>query len=110
MDPEVGHIFPRRHPLDLKFAGVCPFPGDCLEGVAAGPAIIARTGASLERLDGSHPQREIEADYLGQLCAQLAMTLSPPRIIMGGVVMSQARVLPLIPPQPPDWFGGYIHP
>src|SRR5258705_8431480 len=64
MHPEVGQIYPRRHPLDLAFAGVCPFHGDCLEGVAAGPAIIARTGASLERLDESHPQWEIEADYL----------------------------------------------
>ncbi len=108
MHPEVGHIYPRRHPLDLAFAGVCPFHGDCLEGVAAGPAIIARTGASLERLDESHPQWEIEADYLGQLCAQLVMTVSPQRIVMGGGVMSQARLLPLIRPRMSHWLGGYI--
>jgi fructokinase len=108
MHPEVGHIYPRRHPLDLEFAGVCPFHGDCLEGVAAGPAIIARTGASLERLDESHPQWEIEADYLGQLCAQLVMTVSPQRIVMGGGVMSQTRLLPLIRPRLSHWLGGYI--
>ncbi len=108
MHPEIGHIYPRRHPLDLEFAGVCPFHGDCLEGVAAGPAIIARTGVSLERLDESHPQWEIEADYLGQLCAQLVMTVSPQRIVMGGGVMNQTRLLPLIRPRLTHWLGGYI--
>src|ERR1700688_440495 len=108
MHPEVGHIYPRRHPLDLKFAGVCPFHGDCLEGVASGPAIIARTGASLEQIGEVHPQWEIEADYLGQLCAQLVVTVSPQRIIMGGGVMIQTRLLPLIRPRLRHWLGGYI--
>jgi fructokinase len=108
MHPEVGHIYPRRHPLDLEFAGLCPFHGDCLEGIAAGPAIIARTGSSLEQLDESHPQWQIEADYLGQLCAQLTVTVSPQRIVMGGGVMSQARLLPLIRPRLRHWLGGYI--
>jgi fructokinase len=108
MHPEIGHIYPRRHPLDLQFEGVCPFHHDCLEGVASGPAIIARTGASLERLDESHPQWEIEADYLGQLCAQLVVTVSPQRIVMGGGVMSQTRLLPLIRPRLRHWLGGYI--
>jgi fructokinase len=108
MHPEIGHIYLRRHPLDRGFDGVCPFHGDCLEGVASGPAIIARSGASLEQLDESHPQWEIEADYLGQLCAQLVATVSPQRIIMGGGVMSQARLLPLIRPRLRHWLGGYI--
>jgi fructokinase len=108
MHPEIGHIYPRRHPLDLRFDGVCPFHGDCLEGVASGPAILARTGASLQQLDGAHPQWEIEADYLGQLCAQLVVTVSPQRIVMGGGVMSQARLLPLIRPRLRHWLGGYI--
>jgi len=108
MHPEIGHIYPRRHPLDLGFDGVCPFHGDCLEGVASGPAILARTGASLQQLDDTHPQWEIEADYLGQLCAQLVATVSPQRIVMGGGVMSQARLLPLIRPRLRYWLGGYI--
>jgi fructokinase len=108
MHPEIGHIYLRRHPLDLGFGGVCPFHGDCLEGVASGPAIIARTGAMLRQLDESHPQWEIEADYLGQLCAQLVATVSPQRIIMGGGVMSQARLLPLIRSRLRHWLGGYI--
>ena len=108
MHPEIGHIFPRRHPLDLGFDGVCPFHGDCLEGLASGPAILARTGSSLQQLDESHPQWQIEADYLGQLCAQLVVTVSPRRIIMGGGVMSQTRLLPLIRARLLHWLGGYI--
>jgi fructokinase len=109
MHPEIGHIYPRRHPLDVGFAGVCPFHGDCVEGVASGPAILARTGASLAQLDEQHPQWEIEADYLGQLCAQLVVTVSPQRIIMGGGVMTQTRLLPLIRPRMQHWLGGYIN-
>jgi fructokinase len=108
MHPEIGHIYPRRHPLDREFPGVCPFHGDCLEGLASGPAILARAGASLEQLGEAHPQRQIEADYLGQLCAQLVMTVSPRRIVMGGGVMKQAGLLPLIRRRSQHWLGGYI--
>jgi fructokinase len=108
MHPEVGHIHPRRHPLDSGFEGVCPFHGDCLEGLASGPAIVARSGAMLQQLDANHPQWQIEADYLGQLCAQLVLTVSPRRIVMGGGVMSQERLLPLIRPRLLHWLGGYI--
>lgn len=108
MHSEMGHVFPRRHPLDLGFAGVCPFHRDCLEGVASGPAILARTGALLQELDAAHVQWEIEADYLGQLCALLVTTVSPRRIVMGGGVMSQARLLPLVRERMRHWLGGYI--
>jgi len=108
MHPEIGHIFPRRHPLDLGFSGTCPFHGDCMEGLASGPAIVARSGKSLLQLDEAHPQWEIQADYLGQLCAQLVLTVSPQRIILGGGVMSQARLFPLIRQRVRHWLGGYI--
>jgi fructokinase len=108
MHPEIGHVYPRRHPLDVGFDGVCPFHGDCLEGLASGPAILARTGSSLENLDEAHPQWQIEADYLGQLCAQLVLTVSPQRIVMGGGVMSQARLLPLIRQRLRHRLGEYI--
>jgi fructokinase len=107
MHPEIGHIHPRRHELDLDFAGVCPFHGDCLEGLASGPAILARTGSELQHLAAAHVQWEIEADYLGQLCAQLVLTLSPQRIIAGGGVMTQ-RLFPLVRQRTLHWLGGYI--
>jgi fructokinase len=107
MHPEIGHIHLRRHELDLNFAGVCPFHGDCLEGLASGPGIVARTGSELQDLDAAHVQWEIEADYLGQLCAQLALTVSPQRIIMGGGVMDE-RLFPLVRRRTLHWLGGYI--
>jgi fructokinase len=106
--PEIGHIRPRRHPGDLSFSGVCPFHGDCVEGLASGPAIVARTGGELQNLHPAHAQWDIEADYLGQLCAQLVLTLSPRRIIMGGGVMSQQRLLTPIRQRLQQWLGGYI--
>jgi fructokinase len=108
MHPEMGHIYPRRHPLDIGFEGVCPFHRDCLEGLASGPAILARTGSSLQDLDAAHPQWDIQADYLGQLCAHLVVTLSPQRIVMGGGVMSQTRLLTPIRHRLRHWLGGYI--
>jgi len=108
MHPEIGHLFPRRHPLDVNFKGICPFHDDCLEGLASGTAIIARTGFSLDQLAISHPQWEIEADYLGQLCAQLVLMISPRRIVIGGGVMGQTRLLPMIREQTCHWLRGYI--
>lgn len=108
MHPEIGHIHPRRHPRDMEFSGVCPFHGDCLEGLASGPAIVARSGARLEQLPADHAQWEIEADYLGQLCALLLMTLSPQRIVLGGGVMSQTQLLAPTRRQLQHWAAGYI--
>jgi fructokinase len=108
MHPEIGHILPRRHPLDEKFTGICPFHGDCLEGLASGPAIVARSGSELSQIETAHAQWEIQADYLGQLCAQLVLTLSPQRIIMGGGVMAQERLFPGIRQRMQHWLGGYI--
>jgi fructokinase len=107
MHPEIGHIRPRRHALDAHFAGVCPFHGDCLEGLASGPAIVARTGCELRQLDLSHKQWELQADYLGQLCAQVVLTVSPQRIIIGGGVMNE-RLFPMVRARMLDWLGGYI--
>jgi fructokinase len=108
MHPEMGHLYPRRHPRDAGFPGICPFHRDCMEGVASGSAIHARSGASLEDLDSAHVQWEIEADYLGQLCAQLVLALSPQRIVMGGGVMNQTRLLGPIRQRMRHWLGGYI--
>jgi fructokinase len=85
--PEMGHIRPQRHPDDLGFAGVCPFHGDCLEGLASGPAIKARWGHSLSELAPDHPAHEMVAWYLAQLVVTLQSIMEPGRVIMGGGVM-----------------------
>lgn len=104
---EMGHIYVRRHPRDFQFTGICPFHGDCLEGLACGPAIVARTGRSLAEASEADEIWDIEADYLGQFCAQLVNTLSPHRIVFGGGVMQQERLFELMRARMRHWLGGY---
>jgi fructokinase len=85
--PEMGHIRPQRHKDDLNFAGVCPFHGDCLEGLASGPAIKARWGKSLSELPIDHPAHDIIAFYLAQMVVTLQSIMEPGRVILGGGVM-----------------------
>ncbi len=108
--PELGHLRVQRDPRDLEFAGICPFHGDCLEGLASGPAIRARWGAELTRLDPAYPARSIIAGYLGQLAASIALAVSPQRIVFGGGVMSGYSLLPLIRAAARNFLGGYIGP
>ncbi len=87
LHPEMGHLHVRRHPDD-EFPGSCPFHGDCLEGLASGPAIKARFGRSAEDLGSYRDQMvEIEAWYLAQLVTTVVYLLSPQRIILGGGVL-----------------------
>lgn len=91
LHPEFGHIrVLRTLSADDRFPGSCPYHGDCLEGLAAGPAIEQRWGCSLSELPLDHPGRGLVADYLGQACATLALTLSSGRIVIGGGVAQMA--------------------
>lgn len=105
--PEIGHVRLRRHPDDA-YPGRCAFHGDCAEGLASGPAIMARFGASLDDLAQDHPFRDVLADYLGQLCATLVLVASPQRIIIGGGVMRTARLHGRIQRAMAEWLGGYV--
>ena len=91
--PEMGHIRLPRHPDDADFAGHCPFHGACLEGLAAGPSILARWGASLSDLPEGHKGAEIIAWYLGQAVCTFQAMLEPARIVLGGGVMSTPGLL-----------------
>lgn len=105
--PEGGHILPRRHPAQDDFAGICPFHGDCLEGLASGPAIQAAWGGSLAELPPEHPAFAVQADYLGQLCATLILTVAPEHIVLGGGVMAQERLFPMIRAETLRRLAGY---
>ncbi|NTZ43196.1 ROK family protein [Altererythrobacter sp. SALINAS58] len=85
--PEMGHILPRRAEGDQDFPGVCPYHGDCLEGLASGSAIAARYGKSLSDLSPDHTGRRWIAEYLGQLCHTLAATVAVEIVVLGGGVM-----------------------
>lgn len=93
--PEAGHIGVKRHPSD-HFKGNCPYHADCLEGMASGPAIEKRFGLSASNLDSTHEAWEIEADYLAQALVAMTLIVSPEKIILGGGVMKQTQLFPLI--------------
>lgn len=84
--PEMGHFRPARHPRD-SYVGGCPYHGACLEGLANGPSVIARWGASLSDLPQDHEGHEIIAFYLAQAVVAQQALLSPRRIVLGGGVM-----------------------
>lgn len=107
--PEIGHLFLPRMEDDREFAGTCPFhQGRCAEGLAAGPAIAARWSADGATLPASHPAWDLEARYLAVLCANLVLTVSPQRIILGGGVMHQQHLFPLIREHLMESLGGYV--
>src|SRR5690606_7320110 len=107
LHPELGHLRVLRHPDDNSFAGICPFHGDCLEGLASGAAIRARFGKSLDALPPDHPAFAQVACYLGQLTATLILSLAPDRILLGGGVMQQQGLFPLLRDTAAQLLNGY---
>lgn len=110
LHPEMGHLRVLRDPRDADFAGNCPFHGDCLEGLASGPAIVARWGSELSGLELAHPAWSIIGGYLGQLAGSIALMSSPERLVFGGGVLGGGRLLPHIRRAARDFLNGYIAP
>jgi fructokinase len=106
--PEVGHIVPRRHPRDTEFPGTCPFHGDCVEGLASGPAIKARWGRKLADLPAEHEAHEIIAWYLAQLVVAIQAFVAPERLILGGGVMQTPGLYARIRTIAHDFGAGYF--
>ncbi len=106
--PELGHIpLPHDRAAD-PYPGRCPFHGDCLEGMAAGPAIGERWGQSAAALPPDHAAWELEAHYLALALQAFICTLSPQRIILGGGVMEQSQLFPLVRGKVQKYMNGYI--
>ena len=108
MHAEMGHIPVRRDPRDPDFAGVCPFHGDCLEGLASGPAIVERWGCPLDALPAIHPGPSIVAGYLGQMAASIALMHCVERIVFGGGVMSHPAMHALVREAAARYLNAYI--
>jgi len=107
LHPEFGHM---RIPHDRArdpFAGACPYHGDCFEGLASGDAIRARWGRPPEELDDDDVW-QLEAEYLALGLVNVVCTLSPQRIVVGGGVMNEPSLLPLVRSRVSDLACGYF--
>ncbi len=105
--PELGHVRTARMAGD-PWPGSCAFHGDCVEGLASGTAIRARTGIAAQDLPTDHPVWDGVARTLAQLCHLLVLTGIPRRIVLGGGVMvGTPRLLPMIRAGLIDSLGGY---
>ncbi len=107
LHPEGGHVLTRRHPDD-SYEGFCPYHGDCLEGIAAGPAIERRWKVKGSELPIDHPAWKMEAFYIGQAVAATILMLSPKKIILGGGVMHQEQLFPMIRAEVKNNLNGYV--
>ncbi|MEM0961402.1 MAG: ROK family protein [Bacteroidota bacterium] len=105
--PEMGHLLIPREPGD-DFPGVCPYHGDCWEGLASGPAIEARWGRPAQDLPPDHEAWPLQARTLARGLVNLILTLSPQRIVMGGGVMKQTQLFPLIRAETEGLLAGYV--
>jgi len=106
--PEMGHMLLQPGKNDPTPDGFCPFHKGCLEGLAAGPAIEKRWGRKAYELPPDHEAWELEAWYLAQMCMNAICTLSPEKIILGGGVMQQKHLFPLIHRKTLELLNGYV--
>ena len=106
--PEIGHL---RVPHDRQadpFDGVCPYHGDCLEGLASGPAMAARWGQPAETLPADHPAWALEARYLALALQNVVCAVSPRRIVLGGGVSGHAALVSRVRDDLARLLNGYV--
>ena len=106
---EAGHLRPPRDPARDPFPGRCPYHGDCLEGLACGPAIIDRWGGSLDQIAEREPDAvPLIASYLADFAVSLVLLHMPDRLIFGGGVMKAPGLLDSLRAQTEARLGGYV--
>lgn len=105
--PEAGHVLLNRVVGD-DFKGTCPFHDNCFEGLASGPAIEGRYGKKGYELADNDEVWELEADYIAQGIMSLVFTVSPRKVILGGGVMHQEQLFPLIRKKLVEKINGYV--
>ncbi|HEP1293893.1 ROK family protein [Streptococcus dysgalactiae subsp. dysgalactiae] len=92
---EAGHTYVMAHPEDVEhgFLGVCPFHKGCLEGMASGPSLEARTGTRGELIEQDASVWDVQAFYIAQAALQATMLYRPQVIVFGGGVMAQDHMV-----------------
>lgn len=105
--PELGHMLLAKREDD-NYVGKCPYHGTCFEGLASGPAIEERWGIKGEQLSDHNEVWELESYYIAQAIVTCIMVLSPRIIILGGGVMEQKQLFPLIRNKVKEMLHGYI--
>lgn len=105
--PEAGHILITRRHGDT-YRGKCPYHENCLEGLAAGPAIMERWGKPAAELTDRKEVWELESDYLAQAVANYILTLSPQKVILGGGVMHQEQMFALVRKKVQEKLNSYL--
>ena len=105
---EGGHIGVAHDHTADPYAGFCPYHGDCLEGLAAGPAIEARWGTSLSKLSSPHAEIALIAGYIAQLAVNLVLLHMPDRLIFGGGVMKTPGLIEAVRRATEMRLAGYI--
>ena len=109
MHPEMGHIRIPHDKVKDPFAGNCPYHGNCLEGLASGPSLEERWGQRGEILPLDHPAWKLEAHYLALALVNFILVLAPQRIILGGGVMEQAVLFPLVRTEVLELLNHYLN-
>ncbi|HRH79175.1 MAG TPA: ROK family protein [Cellvibrionaceae bacterium] len=107
--PEIGHMAVKRR-ADDTFAGVCPFHGDCLEGLASGPALSKRWMMPAQQLPADHPAWDLQAFYLAQMCVNITLNYGPQRIVLGGGVAAQGQMMAMLRKEFVRQINGYCRP
>ena len=107
LHPEAGHILLSRHPKD-NYEGICPYHTNCFESLASGPSIEKRWHKKAQELKENSEVWELEAFYIAQALVNYILTLSPHKIVLGGGVMHQEQLFPLIRKQVALLLNGYI--
>jgi fructokinase len=108
LHPEMGHIFLADHLHNDPFKGICPYHGNCFEGLASGPALQSHWGIEASQLEKDHPAWEQEAQLIALALCNYICILSPDIIILGGGVMQQIQLFPLIQKKVPEILNGYV--
>lgn len=107
--PEMGHIQIQKSTKADSFNGICSFHQNCLEGLASGPAIEKHWDMKAEFISENHEAWDLQAEYLAKAIMNYMLILAPKRIILGGGVMEQKQLFPIIQKKVKEYLNGYIH-